>query len=117
MRIRKVDANGDMTFGASQASFFRDVPDAPALVVANRLHLWRGQWFLDLTKGIDYQRRVLGKRTESTRDPVIRAEILDSQGVSGIAEYSSTLSRDTRTFDVVATIDTVYGQTILRETI
>ncbi|TXN33893.1 hypothetical protein [Methylobacterium sp. WL19] len=117
MRIRKVDAAGDMIFGGSQASFFRDVPDAPALVVSNRLHLWSGQWFLDLTKGIDYQRRVLGKRTESTRDPVIRAEILDSQGVSGIAEYSSTLNRDTRTFDVVATIDTVYGQATLRETI
>jgi len=117
MRYRKLDANGDRVFGHGQSDFWRDVPDAPAQAVLTRLHLEQGSWFLDTTEGIPWKTRVLGKYTGSTRDAVIRARVLGTQGVSGIAQYSSSLDRNTRAFAVNMTIDTIYGQATVQETI
>jgi hypothetical protein len=116
MRYRKLDADGDRVWGRGQADFWRDVPDAPAQAVLTRLHMELGEWFLDITDGTPYQTRVLGKYTGSTRDPVLRARILGSTGVTGIASYSSNLDRDTRAFTVAVTIDTQYGQAVIAET-
>lgn len=115
MRVRKTTpraldgSGGDYVFGRGRAAYWRDVPDAPAQLCASRLHLERGEWFLDLSEGIDYRRRVLGKRTEGTRDVEIRARILGTQGVRRIASYGSVLNRDTRGFSAQATLDTIYG--------
>lgn len=75
MRVRKTTASGDYAFGHGQADYWRDVPDAPAQLCKSRLRLERGEWFLDRAEGIDYRRRVLGKRTERTRDPEIRTRM------------------------------------------
>lgn len=115
MRYRKLDAAQDRVFGHGQSDFWRDVPDAPAQLVVTRLHMELGEFFLDITDGTPYQTRVLGKYTGSTRDPTIRARILGSQGVTGIASYSSNLDRDTRAFTVNATVDTQYGQVVISE--
>lgn len=115
MRIRRVDATGDMTFGQGQTNFWRDVPDAPAQLASSRLHLEEGEWFLDTTDGTPWRTKVLGKRTANTRDPVIRSRILGTQGVKQITAYDSVLNRDTRGFAVQATIETAYGQAQLRE--
>lgn len=111
MRYRKLDADGDYSFGQGQDNFWRDVPDAPAQAVRTRLNLWQNQWFLDEREGMPWKTEVLGNRTADTRDPAIRQRVLGSQGVSGILEYSSNLNRDTRAFSVVMTVDTVYGVT------
>jgi len=111
MRYRKLDANGDYTFGQGQADFWKDVPDAPAQAVKTRLFLFQGEWFLDSREGMPWKTQVLGNRTAPTRDPAIRSHILGSQGVKEIIEYSSTLNRDTRLFGVSTTIDTIYGRT------
>ena len=110
MRVRKVDSAGDMLFGGDQAAFLRDTPEAVAQVVVSRLHLWSGEWFLDLNEGTPYTTEVLGKRTEATRDPVLRSRILDTPGVIEITAYDSVLNRQTRGLSVAATIDTLYGR-------
>jgi hypothetical protein len=117
MRVRAVDGDGDMRFGGDQASILRDSPDAVAQVVASRLHLWSGEWYLDLEEGTPYRTEVLGKRTEATRDPVVRARILDTPGVNEIRAYSSTLNRETRSLTIAATIDTAYGAARVRDTV
>lgn len=111
MRVRKVDATGDMIFGGNQAAFHRDVPEAVAQVVESRLQLWEGQWYLDLDEGTPYETQVLGKRTEAMRDPALRARILDTPGVTEIARYDSVLNRETRGFTVAATISTAFSRT------
>lgn len=115
MRYRKLDANGDYSFGHSAADFWVDVPDAPAQAVKTRLHLDQGEWFLDAAEGTPWRTKVLGKRTESTRDAVIRSRILGTQGVTGISAYFSDLGRDARAFTAGATIDTIYGRTAIAE--
>lgn len=113
MRIRKVDATGDMQFGGDQAAIWRDVPDAVGVLVEARLNLWEGQWYLDQSYGTPYEQQVLGKRTEGLRDPALQARILDTPGVVEIEEYSSVLDRQTRGFTVAATIQTVYSRAYL----
>lgn len=109
MRYRKLDENGDYTFGRGQEDFWRDTPEAPAQAVLTRLNLWQGQWFLDTREGMTWKTQVLGNRTTRTRDPAVRNRVLGTQGITGILEYSSNLDRDTRAYSVVMTVDTIYG--------
>lgn len=117
MRYRRLDANGDYSFGQQQADFFRNVPEAVGQAVLTRLYLFTGEWFLDTTDGTPWRTDVLGKYTRATYDAVIKSRILDTTGVTGIAAYSSIFDENTRKLSVVATIDTVYGQTTVDATL
>ncbi|MCX5495359.1 hypothetical protein OSH11_11625 [Kaistia dalseonensis] len=105
-----------MLFGNGQRDYWRDVPEAPAHAVMSRLYLFEGEFFLDITDGTAWKTQVLGKYTGDTRDPVIRARILGTQGVVSIDAYDSNLNRETREFKVASTITTVYGQTVVTGT-
>jgi hypothetical protein len=113
MRVRKVDANGDYVFGGDQRAYWQDRPEGVAQVVESRLHLWIGEWYLNLEEGTPYQTQILGKRTENTRDPVLQDRILSTPGVLSIVDYDSALARDTRGLVVSATIQTPYTTNIL----
>ncbi len=108
---------GDMQYGRGRSIFFVDVPEAVGQAVTTRLRLQYGEWFLDLTEGTPWKTRVLGKRTEDTRDAVIKLRTRQTQGVTNIAAYFSNLNRDTREYVAQLTIDTVYGQTVIEEPI
>jgi hypothetical protein len=113
MKYRKLDENGDYTFGQGIADFLVDVPEAPAQAVLTRLFLFQGDWFLDQREGMTWKTKVLGNRTASTRDPAIRRHVLRTRGVRSIQEYNSQLDRNTRAFSVQMTIDTVYGPAVV----
>lgn len=114
MRYRKLDANGDYTFGNGQADFFKNSPDGVAQAVKTRLMLWRGEWFLDNEEGTPYLQGVIGKHSEQTRDTVLRSQILNTEGVTGIASYESNVDPDTRKLNVLVTVDTIYGETTIQ---
>lgn len=111
MRVRQLTSDGDMRFGHQQYDFYRDIPEAPAQCVQTRLMFWQGEWYLDLTDGTPYQGGVLGTNTELTADSVIRDRILNTRGVTGIAEgsYNSQLDRVTRRLSAACTVDTAFG--------
>ncbi|MGO4738658.1 hypothetical protein AB4099_19070 [Bosea sp. 2KB_26] len=117
MKYRKLSPDGDYVFGGGTADFWKDVPDAPAQAVQTRLQLFQGDWFLDANEGMPWRTQVLGNRTANTRDPAIRSHVLGTQGVTGIAAYSSNLNRDTRAFSGGMTIDTIYGRATVKETL
>lgn len=116
MRYRALDENGDYSFGRGSDNFLVDSPDAVAQLVQTRLKLWTGEWFLDQTEGTPYKEQVLGKGTSATRDLAIQERILETQGVTGIADYASIVDPSTRAYTVGATIDTIYGQTTITTT-
>jgi CubicO group peptidase (beta-lactamase class C family) len=107
MKVRALSTDGDMRFGRSAIDFLANTPETVAQVVRTRLLLLTGEWFLDQTSGTDYAGRILGAHTQATYDQAIRERILGTQGVLGIADYSSTLTN--RRLSVSATIDTAYG--------
>lgn len=115
MKYRKLDSNGDYSFGNGNQDFLKDTPDTVAQAVLTRLRLWLGEWFLDTSEGTAYQEGVLGKNDEATANAVMRERILGTQGVLSITAFSSSLNRDLRTYAVSATIDTIYGPAVINE--
>lgn len=115
MRYRKLDANGDYSFGNQQADFYRNTPEAVGQAVLTRLRLNKGEWFIDTADGMPWMSEVLGERTVATRDAAIKKRILGTTGVTQIDTYSSSFNAETRRFSVSATISTAYGQTTISE--
>lgn len=119
MRIRAMtqpagtDPGGDMRFGRGQADFFVNQAAGVGQNVQTRLGLYVGDWWLDISAGTPWRTQVLGRRTDATRDPAMRARILGTTGVTGIATYASQLDRSTRAFTAQVTINTQFGQTIV----
>jgi hypothetical protein len=108
MQVRALDANGDMTMGYGSANFLANSSAAVAQNVITRLKLIKGEWFLDITAGTDWPKRILGRRGAPSYDGEIRRVILGTTGVVSILSYSSTLND--RKLTVLATISTQYSQ-------
>lgn len=109
MRYRKLDLNGDYTFGQSISNFFVDTPAAVAQAIKTRLLLIQGEWFLDITEGTPYSAKILGAGRVGTFSSALRQVILDTQGVLDIVKYSAFYNPTTRNAIVNATINTIYG--------
>src|SRR6185312_7089537 len=87
MRYRKLDANGDYSFGNQQADFYINTPEAVAQAVKTRLALFTGEWFLDVTEGTPWRTEVLGKYTQAAYDIVLKERIVDTPGVQSLDAY------------------------------
>jgi hypothetical protein len=109
MRYRKLDANGDYTFGHSQDDFYVDQPEAVAQAVQTGLRLFQGEWFTNTSAGVPWRQSILGKYSQNAYDLILKAQILNTQGVKTIDSYSSSVDETTRLPTVTATIDTIYG--------
>jgi len=115
MRYRKLNADGDMTFGHQQADFHRDTPAAVAQAVRTRLQLWRGDWFLDDEEGTPYQQAILGMHTSKSLEPALRERILSTPGVSAIDDFQVIRDGEQRTVTVQVALTTQYGEAVLTE--
>jgi hypothetical protein len=109
MRYRKLDLNGDYTFGQQGANFYQNNPDAVAQAIKTNLGLIQGEWFLDVTLGTPYATRILGMGRLTTYDQAIKETILNTLGVKAIVSYSSSYEPSTRRASVSCTINTNYG--------
>lgn len=118
MRYRKLDANGDYSFGHSVGDFYVDQPEAAGQAGYTRLKLWLGEWFLDTSDGTPYVGSILGKDTAGLYDQAIRARILGTQGIVGgslqpviprLTAYDSNVDSVKRRLSVSATADTIFG--------
>jgi hypothetical protein len=113
MRYRRLDANGDMTFGQGQGNFFINQPEGVGQWVMTRLRLGQGEWFADTSDGTPWSTQVLGERTSATRDIVVRERVQTTPNVIGIANYYSVMDGEARDWTARMTIDTVYGAVAL----
>lgn len=109
MRYRKLDVDGDYTFGQGSANFWVNDPQGVAQAISTRLQLWEGEWFLDNTAGTPWSQEVLGYGTQALYDLAIRAAILDTEGVTSIVNYSSTFNSIKRSLTVTGTVMTQYS--------
>jgi hypothetical protein len=113
VRVRKLSPTGDFQFGQGLANFWINAVEGVGQNIGTRLHLNQGDWFLDLTAGVPYATKVLGKFTGQTRDPVIQSTILGTQDVNSLISYSSSFNPNTRQWTVNAVVDTIFGQAII----
>ena len=117
MRYRKLDDNNDYRFGHGNNDFYQDTPEAVAQSVATRLRMLLGEWFLDTTDGTPWATEILGEQTRLTYDMAIRRRVLLAPGVTQITDYQSFNDGQTRHLSVNLAIDTVYGETAVREVV
>ena len=115
MIYRKLDENGDYSFGGNINSFYQNDPYGVAQAVVTRLKLWENEWFLDLTNGTPYVGGVLGKYTMEVFDLNIKDRILNTEGVTEILEYSSSFDGDLRKVSISVKINTQYGTAEIKE--
>lgn len=114
IRYRKLDVNGDYTFGQPPQiqEFWIDQQEAIQQALTTRLLLIAGEWFLDLDEGTPYNTEILGFVPPNVRDFAIRQRILDTIGVNTLTTYESKVSQD-RVGTVTASVDTIYGSVAL----
>ena len=114
MKVRILSPSGDYTFGQSQLNFYSNVPAAPAQVAKTSLELWQGEWYLDLSEGTPYLTGVLGKHSQTMADAVIKNQVLNAQGITGVSNFQSSIDTKTRQYSVQMTVSTIYGPTPLQ---
>lgn len=65
--------------------------------VRQRLMTHAGEWFLDTRAGVPWVRDILGKPYDAVlAEAVLKAEVLDTDGVTGISSFSVRFNREIR---------------------
>lgn len=82
--------------------------------VRQRLMTFAGEWFLDTTVGVPWLTEILGKGYDpALAEAVVKAEILDTDGVTEITSFSVGFTRSTRALIVKdVSVGTVYDQEV-----
>jgi|ERR1700758_51864 len=114
MIYRKLDPNGDYTFGQQSGNFWVNQPEAVAQAVKTVLGLIQGEWFLDPSVGVPYDTEILGMDRLGSYDAAIQEAILGTEGVDEILDYVSGVNTMTRQAFVACTISTIYGQVTIQ---
>lgn len=66
-----------------------------------RLMTFQGDWFLDTTAGVAWLEEIMGRKSDMPlAEALLKAEILDTDGVTGIAAFSIRYFRAGRRVDV-----------------
>jgi hypothetical protein len=107
---RKLDVNGDYTFGRRD-SFYSEV-EAVAQAVKTRLLHFKGEWWENITDGTPFFQEVAGQFFPTDNpaqiDLVFAERILGTQGVTEITEFDSRINPQTRTYSASITVATIY---------
>ena len=69
--------------------------------VRQRLMTFEGEWFLDTTAGVPWLDQLLGKAYDpALAEAVVKAEIMDTDGVTEITSFSVRFLREQRNLDI-----------------
>lgn len=107
MAFRSLDENHDWNFGAGRQSYARG-SEAIGLDVKTRLMSWVGDCFFDMPAGIDWWNRLGSKSQRSLLEADIKRVILQTEGVTGITSFDTTLQG--RKFSANYSINTIYSK-------
>jgi hypothetical protein len=108
MRVRRIDAHGDWTFGAGRASY-ADRSESVAQRVKTRLLSFQGDWFLDLSHGLPWFKLIERPADLARIERAVKTQILQTDGVSIVTEFSMTPNAATRQLNITTTIVDIYG--------
>lgn len=109
MRYRALSSSGDYTFGQKGQNYLVNSAECVRQAVLTGLLLIYGEFFLDTTKGVMWEQNVVGQSASAPYDQTIKEQILDTQGVVEIVNYSSYLDTVNRKLWVNVDILSLYG--------
>lgn len=113
MKIRKLDTNGDIHFGYGEADFISDSAQTVAQKCVQRLRLWEGEWFLDVTAGTPWKARVLGRKYSKNIVQIIKQRIEETEGVQSVSSLDVSFDGNSRNLKINAHIMTEWGGAIV----
>lgn len=108
-------AYGDLRIAAGDLILTNDADpngtDATIQFVMQRLRLFLGEAFMDVTDGLPWYQQILVKNADkSVVDGLLRDCILGTPGVTGLLDFDSTQDRARRTMTVTFTVLTAMGK-------
>ena len=116
IKYRRLDSNGDYTFGAGNNNFLVDV-EAVSQAVMTRLKLLKGEWWEDLEDGLPLWQEILGSQGSNQHltyvDNLITQRVFNTPGVTHIIDYEGLWNSSTRQYSFSARINTEYSETII----
>ncbi len=76
-----------------------------------RLKFFSGEWFLDITQGLPFYDTILVKNPNVPNiDNIIKAEIIDTPGVTELLSYDSSYDASLREYVVDFKVRTIFGE-------
>ena len=114
MKYRKLDENGDSTFG--HQIFYND-REAVAQAIITRLRLLYGEWWENTSDGLPLFERILGayggEEARQAVDLIISTRIQDTANVKKLITYESTFNPNTRAYEAYCLVDSAFGEIAL----
>lgn len=86
---------GDLALDRGRASLTSGVA-AKTQRLKLRLQLQRGEYALDLRRGIPYLTAIFGKGTRALAESILRRAVLTSPGIASIEQWTFALDRERR---------------------
>lgn len=114
MIYRKLDENGDYTFG-SNGNCYLSGAEAVRQAVVTRLRLLLYEWWEDLEDGLPLWQKILAQRDRTQAEKAIRDRIASTQYVTAIKTFDCQWNTGTRSLSIAAAIDTEYGPAQVNE--
>lgn len=106
MIVRRIDVDGDWTFGAGKNDYLTD-NKAVGQIITTRLRCFSGDCFFDTDAGIDWF-NLLGSKNLTGLILAQKMTILNTRDVTALVELSSTMN-DARRLTTVFSASTVYS--------
>jgi len=75
-----------------------------------RLRFFSGEWFLDLTVGVEYYQQILKKPFDMAKvEALIKSEILNTPDIEKLTRFESSFNGETRKLTINFDAETSYG--------
>lgn len=116
MIYRKLDENGDYTFGNNAQAYISDL-EAVRQAISTRLKLLLYEWWENLEDGLPLWQEILAKRDIEKAKKLIRERIEGTEKVKNVIYFSADWDNKHRHLKIYAFVDTEYGQTEISEVI
>lgn len=102
---------GDLRITGTRIAKIGTFGDAVAQAVSVALSWWRGEWFLDTSRGVPYLDEVFATGvSEASVAAVLRREVLKVDGVKRVIDCEVTVDRSRRFGSAEIVIETTEGE-------
>lgn len=113
-KTRKLDSNGDWTFGKGFANYIRK-DDEIAQNVSTRLKSFKNDWFLDTEKNIDWFSILGNKNNEQTIKLEVTRVVKSTVGVLRVNSVEITSIYQNRNAIITVDFDTINNINIKKQ--
>lgn len=114
MIYRRLDENGDYTFGGNKNNYI-NAAAAVEQAVVTRLRQLIYEWWEDLEDGLPLWQQILGSRDKKRAEQIIRERIAKTKYVKTILSFEADWGNEKRHLTIRASVETEFGQIQIEE--